>query len=94
MAASPTNKAIHAEETEAVRSYVETQAMTAYLCEEPDGKSVASTEIESAQQLREMEELIAALKIVALSEKDRLQNKGIAVDECREQLRTARLHRK
>jgi predicted metal-dependent TIM-barrel fold hydrolase len=94
MAASPTNKVIHVEETETVRSHVETQAMTEYPCQGSDGRSVTNTEVERAKQLQEMEELIAALKIVAVGEKDRLQNKGITVDECRQQLRTARQHRK
>lgn len=54
----------------------------------------ASMVIESVRQFQEKEELIAALKIIALGEKDRLQNKGLTVDESREQLRAARQRRK
>ena len=46
--------------------------------------------IESVQQFQEKEALIAALKIIALGEKDRLENKGLTVEESRTQLRAAR----
>ncbi len=49
----------------------------------------ASMVIQSVQQFQEKEALIAALKIIALSEKDRLANKGLTVDESRAQLRLA-----
>ncbi|MDB5989934.1 MAG: prevent-host-death family protein [Herbaspirillum sp.] len=54
----------------------------------------ASMVIESIKQFQEKEELIAALKIIALGEKDRLQGKGLTVDESRAQLRAARQRRK
>jgi hypothetical protein len=54
----------------------------------------ASMVIESIRQFQEKEELIAALKIIALGEKDRLQGKGLTVDESRAQLRAARQRRK
>lgn len=54
----------------------------------------ASMVIESIKQFQEKEELIAALKIIALGEKDRLQGKGLTVDESRSQLRAARQRRK
>ncbi len=54
----------------------------------------ASMVIESVQQFQEKEALTAALKIIALGEKDRLQNKGLTADEARAQLRDARQHRK
>jgi PHD/YefM family antitoxin component YafN of YafNO toxin-antitoxin module len=54
----------------------------------------ASMVIESIKQFQEKEELIAALKIIALGEKDRLQGKGLTVDESRIQLRAARQSRK
>ena len=54
----------------------------------------ASMVIESIKQFQEKEELIAALKIIALGEKDRLQSKGITVDESRAQLLAARESRK
>jgi hypothetical protein len=50
--------------------------------------------IESITQFQEKEELIAALKIVALGEKDRLRNKGLPVDDSRTHLRDARERRK
>lgn len=50
--------------------------------------------IESIKQFQEKEELLAALKIIALGEKDRLQNKGLTSDESRAQLRAARQSRK
>jgi hypothetical protein len=46
--------------------------------------------IESVQQFQEKEALIATLKIVALGEKERLDNKGLTVEESRTQLRAAR----
>lgn len=54
----------------------------------------ASMVIESVKQFQEKEELIAALKIIALGEKDRLQGKGLSIDESRAQLRAARRRRK
>lgn len=54
----------------------------------------ASMVIESIKQFQEKEELLAALKIIALGEKDRLQNKGLTSDESRAQLRAARQRRK
>jgi len=50
--------------------------------------------IESVKQFQEKESLIAALKIIALGEKDRTQGKGISVAESRTQLLTARQSRK
>ena len=43
---------------------------------------------------REKVALIAALKIIALGEKDRLENKGLTIEESRAQLRAARERRK
>jgi len=54
----------------------------------------ASMVIESIKQFQEKEALIAALKIIALGEKDRLQGKGLTADESRAQLRAARQRRK
>lgn len=54
----------------------------------------ASMVIESIKQFQDKEALIAALKIIALGEKDRLQGKGLTVDESRAQLRAARQRRK
>jgi PHD/YefM family antitoxin component YafN of YafNO toxin-antitoxin module len=54
----------------------------------------ASMVIESVKQYQEKEALIAALKIVALGEKDRIQGKGISVSESRAQLAAARQRRK
>ena len=54
----------------------------------------ASMVIEGIQQFQEKEALIAALKIIALGEKDRLQGKGISVAESRAQLAAARQGRK
>ena len=54
----------------------------------------ASMVIESVQQFQEKEALITALKIIALGEKDRLENKGPTAEESRAQLRAARQHRK
>nr|WP_295782548.1 hypothetical protein [Rhodoferax sp.] len=50
--------------------------------------------IESFKQLQERESLIAALKILALGEKDRRQGKGISVAESRALLAAARQRRK
>lgn len=57
-----------------------------------DGK--ASMVIEGIRQFREKEELIAALKMIALGEKDRLEEKGLTISQSRTQLLTARQHRK
>lgn len=54
----------------------------------------ASIVIGSVQQFQEKVALIAALKIIALGEKNRLENKGFAVEESRAQLRAARERRK
>ena len=54
----------------------------------------ASMVIESIKQYQEKESLIAALKIMALGEKDRMQGKGISVAESRAQLAAARQRRK
>jgi hypothetical protein len=54
----------------------------------------ASMVIEGIKQFQEKESLIAALKIVALGEKDRLQGKGISAAESRAQLAAARKQRK
>jgi hypothetical protein len=54
----------------------------------------ASMVIESVRQFQEKEALIAALKIIALGEKDRLQGKGISAAGARAQLLAARQSRK
>ncbi|MDP2065796.1 MAG: type II toxin-antitoxin system Phd/YefM family antitoxin [Burkholderiaceae bacterium] len=54
----------------------------------------ASMVIESVKQFKEKESLIAALKVMALGEKDRLQGEGISVAESRAQLAAARQRRK
>jgi hypothetical protein len=54
----------------------------------------ASMVIEAVKQYQEKEALIAALKIIALGEKDRLQGKGISATDSRAQLLTARQSRK
>ena len=54
----------------------------------------ASMVVESVKYFQEKEALIAALKIIALGEKDRLQGKGISVAESRAQLAAARQRRK
>ena len=54
----------------------------------------ASMVIESAKQYQQKETLIAALKIMALGEKDRLQGKGISAADSRAQLLAARQSRK
>jgi hypothetical protein len=50
--------------------------------------------VESLKQFQEKESLSAALKVMALGEKDRLQRKGFSVDESRAQLAAARQRRK
>lgn len=50
--------------------------------------------IESVKQYQEKEALIAALKVMALGEKDRLQGKALSVAESRAQLEAARHKRK
>lgn len=54
----------------------------------------ASMVIESSRQFQEKEALIAALKIIALGEKDRLQGQGISVADSRAALLAARQSRK
>lgn len=54
----------------------------------------ASMVIESVEQFQEKQALIAALKIIALGEKARLQGKGISAAESRAQLLAARQSRK
>ena len=54
----------------------------------------ASMVIEGVQQFQEKESLIAALKIIALGEKDRAQGKGISAADSRAQLLAARQSRK
>lgn len=54
----------------------------------------ASMVIENVRQFQEKESLIAALKIIALGERDRLQGKGMSADDSRAQLLAARLSRK
>ncbi|KQP17312.1 type II toxin-antitoxin system Phd/YefM family antitoxin [Pseudorhodoferax sp. Leaf267] len=54
----------------------------------------ASMVIENVRQFQEKEELIAALKVMALGEKDRLQGHGISAAESRAQLAAARQRRK
>ena len=54
----------------------------------------ASMVIESVKQFLEKEALIAALKLIALGEKDRLQGKGISASDSRAQLLSARQNRK
>lgn len=53
----------------------------------------ASMVVESVKQFQEKESLIAALKVIALGEKDRLQGKGFSVEESRAQLAAARQRR-
>lgn len=50
--------------------------------------------IESVKQYQEKKSLIAAVKITALGEKDRMQGKGFSVAESRAQLAAARQRRK
>jgi PHD/YefM family antitoxin component YafN of YafNO toxin-antitoxin module len=54
----------------------------------------ASMVIESVKQYQQKESLIAALKIMALGEKDRFQGKGISAADSRAQLLAARQSRK
>lgn len=54
----------------------------------------ASMVIESVSRFEEKEALIAALRIIALGEKDRLQDKGISAADSRAQLLAARQSRK
>ena len=54
----------------------------------------ASMVIEGVKQYQEKESLIAALKVVALGEKDRVHGKGMPVAESRAQLLAARQRRK
>lgn len=54
----------------------------------------ASMVIEGVKQFQEKEALIAALKIIALGEQDRIQGKGLSAAESRAQLRAAREGRK
>ena len=54
----------------------------------------ASMVIESVKQFQEKESLIAALRVMSLGEKDRLQGKGFTVEESRAQLAAARQRRK
>ena len=54
----------------------------------------ASMVIEGVKQYQEKEALIAALKVIALGEKDRLQGRGMSVTESRAQLAAARQRRR
>ncbi len=54
----------------------------------------ASMVIEGVKQFQEKEALIAALKIIALGEKDRALGKALSVSESRAQLLAARRNRK
>jgi hypothetical protein len=54
----------------------------------------ASMVIEGVKQFQEKESLIAALKIMALGERDRMQGKGFSTAESRAQLAAARHRRK
>ena len=54
----------------------------------------ASMVIEGVKEYQEKESLIAALKIMALGEKDRVQGKGISAAESWAQLLAARQSRK
>ncbi len=54
----------------------------------------ASMVIEAVKQYQEKQALIAALKIIALGEKYRLQGKGISAADSRAQLLAARQSRK
>jgi len=54
----------------------------------------ASMVIEGVKQYQEKESLIAALKVLALGEKDRVQGKGLSVAESRAHLIAARQRRK
>lgn len=54
----------------------------------------ASMVIESVKRFEEKEALIAALKVMALGEKARLQGQGISAADARAQLQAARQSRK
>jgi PHD/YefM family antitoxin component YafN of YafNO toxin-antitoxin module len=54
----------------------------------------ASMVIESVTSFQEKEALIAALKVMVLGEKDRMQGLGLTVAESRAQLAAARQQRK
>lgn len=54
----------------------------------------ASMVIESVKQYQEKEALIAALKVMAMGEKERLQGKGISAADSRAQLLATRQSRK
>lgn len=54
----------------------------------------ASMVIESVKQYQEKETLIAALKVMAMGEKERLQGKGISAADSRAQLLATRQSRK
>ncbi|MDP9995645.1 ABC-type ATPase involved in cell division [Variovorax boronicumulans] len=54
----------------------------------------ASMVIESVKRFQEKESLIAALKVIALDEKERMRGKGISVAQSRVQLAAARQRRK
>ncbi len=54
----------------------------------------ASMVIEGIEQFQEKESFIAALKIIALGEKDRRQGNGLSAEASRAQLAAARQHRK
>ena len=54
----------------------------------------ATMVIEGVKQFQEREALIAALKIVAMGEKDRRQGKGMSAAESRAHLQAARQNRK
>jgi len=54
----------------------------------------ASMVIQGIKEYQEKEALIAALKIVALGEKQRLHGQGLSVEESRAQLLRARQNRK
>lgn len=53
----------------------------------------ASMVIEGVRQFQEKEALIAALKIIAMGEQDRLQGKGISAAESRARLQATRQNR-
>jgi len=55
--------------------------------------SEASMVLESVKQFQEKEALIAALRIVALGEKERKQGKGISIGESRAHLAATRQRR-
>ena len=54
----------------------------------------ATMVIQAVQQFQEKEALIAALKIIALGEKDRLQGNGLSAETSRAQLAAARVFSK